>query len=156
MRKKYIEQINEDGSHRGALRQISEWSTQNSNMKFYEVEELERHPLGLLAFETHEDYTEQYLLGHVAITEVSEINEQKFARIGALVVNKAYQSNGVATALVGKLLDAAPEALPNIDGYYAFVHPGSLKAFLSNGAEVIGSRDPAVATGCDIIVGIEA
>lgn len=135
------------GYQRGALRQISQWSAECKSMKFYEVEELERHPIGILAYD--EEVNE--LLGHVAITE---IDEDQRARLGALVVNKAYKRAGVASALIRHILEVAPEVLPHVSEYYAFVHSGSLNSFLENGAQITGRREPPAITGCNTIVSI--
>lgn len=132
---------------RGALEQVSRWSSKCSSMKFYEVEELERHPLGVLAF--NEEVNE--LLGHAAITEI----DGQRARLGALVVNKLYQGHGVASALIRHILEVAPEALPEMNEFYAFVHPGSLNSFLENGAQILGKREPPAPTGCNTVVSIK-
>ena len=147
-----FEQLDKNNEkHVDTLKQVSAWSKDHETMKNYEESELSQHPLSIVAF----DNQAKELAGHVAVTEISELNQKKIGRIGALAVAQAIQGNGVGTGLIRHLLKIAEKKLPEIDSYYAFVHPGSLKAFLDNGAQIVGPRVPEVSTGCNIIVSLD-
>lgn len=146
-----FEQINTgEPRHLEALGQVADWSAENLSMKLYTFNELCQHPLGVAAFDESGEFH-----GYVAITEVSSIGQARSARIGAFTVAEAARGNGVGRGLLRHLLEAAPESLPDISNYYAFVHNGSLKQFLDNGAVIVGSRTPPVETGCNTIVNID-
>lgn len=142
------EQLNPDSEkHLQAIAQVAEWSVDCSSMKEYSTDTLMQHTLSVLAFaEGTDDF-----LGHVAITEV---NQQKPTMVGALAVAGDFQGNGVAKGLVAQQMEIAFAQLPEIKKYQAFVHPGSLNAFLANGFTVVGPREPAVHTGCNTIVSL--
>lgn len=145
--------------HYLAVDKIQEWSKEWRTMRAYSFSQLLRHPLGLLAFaqeknKFQKEYSSRFA-GHIAITEIQQIEQRSFAKIGALAVGEDYRGNGLASALVGELIKTSSETLPGIDGYYAYVHPDSLSAFLDNGANVVGARHTiAPPTGCNIIVSI--
>jgi GNAT superfamily N-acetyltransferase len=136
--------------HTEAIEKVSEWSVECLTMKSYTAAELRQHPLGIVAFA---EGTDEFL-GHVAITEINGINQKKFARLGALAVDGAVQGNGIGSGLIGYAMKMAPGLLPELESYYAYVHPGSLKPFLENDAEIVGARVPAAPTGCNIIVSL--
>lgn len=136
--------------HLEVLGQVADWSAESLSMKLYMLNELCQHPLGVAAFDESEDFH-----GYVAITEVNNIGQARSARIGAFTVAEAVRGNGVGRGLLSHLLEVAPESLPDINNYYAFVHNGSLKQFLDNGAVIVGSRTPLAKTGCNTIVNID-
>lgn len=140
-----------DPGHLGAVDQVARWSIERPTMKPYTADELSHNPLGVVAFGGAGD-----LAGHVAITEIDQINGRQFGRIGALAVSEKAQGNGVSKDLIKHLLGLAAEELPDIDGFYAFVNSKSLGSFLSNGAEIVGRRSPLYPTGCNTIVSIDA
>jgi ribosomal protein S18 acetylase RimI-like enzyme len=147
-----FEQISiEEPRHTEALDQVADWSAESLSMKFYTVGELEQHLLGVAAFGENENF-----LGYVAVTEVSSLDHNKSARIGAFTVAESVRGNGVGRDLIKHLLDIVPESLPGIDNFYAFVHNGSLKPFLDNGAVIVGTRTPPAETGCNTIINIDS
>jgi len=154
-----FEQLNlRDNEHYLALKQVEEWSDMCKTMRSYNFTQLVRHSLGLLAFllKDNDPRDRGRFAGHVAITEINEIGQRNFAKIGALAVGEEDQGNGLASALIGELVRITPEAVPaDIEGYYAYAHPDSLDSFLANGASVVGTRSTVPPpTGCNIIVAL--
>lgn len=148
-----------DNEHYLALKQVEEWSDAWETMKSYSFTQLARHPFVLLAFSgENSDFKNRIsFAGHVAITEISKINQRNFAKIGALAVGEKYRGNGLASFLIGELLSKSFETLPDIERYSAHVHPDSLNSFSDNGASIVGPRSSVPpATGCNIVVSLPA
>ena len=144
-----FEQFDADNlAHAEAAEEISEWSSVNLSMRFYPAADIAQHPLGILAF--LKDGGD--LAGYAAMTELSETDGENFGRVGALAVGEAFQGNGVAEKLVAEVAKSIGESGLAVSSLYAYVHGGSLGAFLKNGWKIIGQRDPPASSGCNTVV----